>query len=401
MTEQQTILIIDDTPVNLRVISAALIADYRLQVAQSGAVGLQLASQAAPDLILLDVMMPEMDGFEVCRRLKEDPKLSRVPVIFLTAMGDLASEIAGLALGAADYITKPISVQTARHRIANLLERERLRKEVEAYRDQLEEKVAARTMALSIAKESVLASQQAKANFINNMSYELRTPMAVIMGFTGLSLKRATDPEQIRQLNKVDEASQQLLSLINRLMDITTLESSQLTIEKSTFDLASVLDGVALQLESEATKKGLEFGIHIEPSLRHLPLKGDALRIGQILQELTGNAIKYTSQGRVDLHVEVQEQIGKETQLSFKVRDTGIGIAPYDQKRIFVRFEELDGSPARKHGGTGIGLMLCRQLVVLMGGTIGIDISPGVGSTAWFCLRLPNAGSVQRSSDTP
>ena len=401
MTEQQTILIIDDTPVNLRVISAALIADYRLQVAQSGAVGLQLASQAAPDLILLDVMMPEMDGFEVCRRLKEDPKLSRVPVIFLTAMGDLASEIAGLALGAADYITKPISVQTARHRIANLLERERLRKEVEAYRDQLEEKVAAHTMALSIAKESVLASQQAKANFINNMSYELRTPMAVIMGFTGLSLKRATDPEQIRQLNKVDEASQQLLSLINRLMDITTLESSQLTIEKSTFDLASVLDGVALQLESEATKKGLEFGIHIEPSLRYLPLKGDALRIGQILQELTGNAIKYTSQGRVDLHVEVQEQIGKETQLSFKVRDTGIGIAPYDQKRIFVRFEELDGSPARKHGGTGIGLMLCRQLVVLMGGTIGIDSSPGVGSTAWFCLRLPNAGSVQRSSDTP
>lgn len=392
---KQSILIIDDTPSNLRVITAALMDDYRLQIAQSGATGLQLAARSPPDLILLDVMMPEMNGFEVCRRIKEDPALCRIPVIFLTAMGDRESESAGLALGAADYIVKPINLQTARHRISNLLERERLRKEVEAYRDHLEEKVAARTVALSIAKESALSNQRAKINFLNNMSYELRTPMATIMGFTTLSIKRATDPKQIQQLERVHDASQQLLTLINNLMDMTTLESRQLTIETGTFHLGSVLDGVVEQLEPQATKKGLELRIHTEQALRYLPLQGDALRLGQILQELTGNAIKYTARGRVEVQVEVLEQSVRETQLRFTVRDTGIGIAPYNLMRVFDLFEQVDGTPTRLHSGTGLGLMLCRQLVELMGGTIGIDSTLGAGSTAWIKLRLAHAAVAQ------
>ena len=392
---KQSILIIDDTPSNLRVITAALVDDYRLQIAQSGATGLQLAARSPPDLILLDVMMPGMNGFEVCRRIKEDPALCRIPVIFLTAMGDSESESAGLALGAADYIAKPINLQTARHRISNLLERERLRKEVEAYRDHLEEKVAARTVVLSIAKESALSNQRAKINFLNNMSYELRTPMATIMGFTTLSIKRATDPKQIQQLERVHDASQQLLTLINNLMDMTTLESRQLTIETGTFHLGSVLDGVVEQLEPQATKKGLELRIHTEQALRYLPLQGDALRLGQILQELTGNAIKYTARGRVEVQVEVLEQSVRETLLRFTVRDTGIGIAPYNLMRVFDLFEQVDGTPTRLHSGTGLGLMLCRQLVELMGGTIGIDSTQGAGSTAWIKLRLAHAAVAQ------
>jgi PAS domain S-box-containing protein len=147
------ILAIDDNPANLLTLAAALEADFDLQFATSGEAGLALASQMAPDLILLDVMMPEMNGYETCRRLKAEPRLRSIPVIFVTALGDSAAESAGLALGAADYMTKPINVEIARQRIRNLLERENLRKEVEAQRDHLEELVQARTLDLSIARQ--------------------------------------------------------------------------------------------------------------------------------------------------------------------------------------------------------------------------------------------------------
>ena len=147
------ILAIDDHPANLLTLGAALEADFDLQFATSGAEGLALASEMAPDLILLDVMMPEMNGYETCRRLKAEPRLCSIPIIFVTALGDSAAESAGLALGAADYMTKPINVAIARQRIRNLLERENLRKEVEAQRDHLEELVQARTLDLSIARQ--------------------------------------------------------------------------------------------------------------------------------------------------------------------------------------------------------------------------------------------------------
>jgi len=395
---KEAILIIDDAPTNLKLLTAALTADYSLQIAHSGAMGLQVASNLPPDLILLDVMMPEMNGFEVCRHLKANPALWHIPVIFLTALGDAESETMGLSLGAADYIAKPINVETARHRIFNLLERERLRKEVEAHRDHLEEKVAARTMALSIAKEAVEASHRVKANFLNNMTHELRSPMAIIMGYTELSLRIATDPSLLGKLGKVQEASEQLLALITNLIDVTALESRQLSLASNTFTLASVLDGIVEQLGRQAAKKGLEFNVKAESSLRHLPVQGDSMRLGQILQELAGNAIKYTHHGVVAVEVEMLEQSDQDINLRFTVRDTGIGIALADRKRIFELFEQIDGSSTRNHGGTGLGLALCQQLVDLMKGTFGIDSKPGVGSAFWLTLRLPKA-NLAPSSD--
>jgi len=215
------ILLVDDDPANLQLLSAALAADFKLFIAHSGAMALQVASRSPPDLILLDVMMPEMDGFQVCKRIKANPALRDIPVIFLTALNDSESENTGLSLGAVDYITKPIKVEIARRRISNLLEREKLRHEVEAYRDHLEEKVAARTVALSIAKEAAEASHRAKTHFLNNMTHELRTPMMIIMGYTEMTLINTTDPDQLENLGKVKQAAEQLLLLINNLVDIT------------------------------------------------------------------------------------------------------------------------------------------------------------------------------------
>ena len=389
MTAQRArILAIDDTPANLMLLCSALEGEFDLQFATAGAIGVALALQNPPDLILLDVMMPEMDGFEVCRRLKVHPLLQHIPVIFLTALNDSASESAGLALGAADYITKPINVETAQRRISNLLEREHLRKEVEGHRDHLEDLLQAGSVALAIAKEAVEAAGHAKSHFLNNMTHELRTPMNAIVGLTELALFGASDAKQVEQLGKVQSASEHLLALISQMMDFTGFQSKRLNLEQKPFKLTTVLESLSRLLAPDAQRKGLAWSTDIQTECERLALRGDAVRLGQVLLAIAGNAIKFTPQGSVAVLVALVERTGRDVVLCFEVSDTGVGIAPADQRRIFNLFEQLDGSTRRRHGGTGLGLALSRQLVELMGGECGVKSQPGVGSVFWFTARL-------------
>ena len=389
MTAQRArILAIDDTPANLMTLGSALEGEFDLQFATAGAIGVALALQNPPDLILLDVMMPEMDGFEVCRRLKVNPLLQHIPVVFLTALNDSASESAGFALGAADYITKPINIETAHHRISNLLEREQLRKEVEGHRDHLEELLLAGAVALSIAKEAAEAAGHAKSHFLNNMTHELRTPMNAIVGLTELALFGASDAKQAEQLGEALSASEQLLALITQMMDITGLQAKQLSLEQKPFKLSTVLESLSRLLAPDAQRKGLAWSADLQAECTGLALQGDALRLGQVLLAMAGNAIKFTPQGSVAVLVTLVERTGRDVVLCFEVRDTGVGIASADQRRIFNLFEQLDGSTRRRHGGTGLGLALSRQLVELMGGECGVKSQPGVGSVFWFTARL-------------
>jgi signal transduction histidine kinase len=409
------ILAIDDTPANLLTLGRVLTADYAVQIATSGAAGLALAAKAPPDLILLDVMMPEMDGYETCRRLKADPQLRMIPVIFITALTEVEAESAGLALGAADFITKPINVEIARQRIRNLLEREQLRKEVEAHRDQLEEQVRARTAALSIAKEAAEAASRAKTAFLSSLSHEFRTPLNGIMGLTDLMLRRASDPKLTDQLNKVKLSATQLLSLISDTLDMTRLEANRLTLEPTNFTLGSVMESLLRLFGQDARAKGLELLQEVGPELANLPVRGDPLRLGQILQNLVGNAIKFTAQGSVSVQALPVEESASAVLVRFAVRDTGSGIAATDQQRIFDLFVQADGSLTRRHGGLGLGLALCKQLAHLMGGEIGVESTLGQGSTFWFTARLekaidavpvaghfiPPAPTFTQDSDTP
>ncbi len=382
------ILAIDDNPANLLLLGAVLAADFHLQIATSGAAGLALALEIAPDLILLDVMMPEMNGYEICRRLKAEPWLSSIPVIFVTALGDSAAESAGLALGAADYITKPINVKIARQRIGNLLEREHLRTEVEAQRNHLQELVSACALGLSIAKESASNAHHTKMIFLRNISHELLTPMNGIMGMTELALLRATDPRQTGHLTTLKRASSQLLALITDLVDISALEANQLSLEHGHFTLAGVLDKLSGLFSPEAAKKGLGLSIETVPALADLQVLGDAPRLEQILMNLIDNAIKFTTRGSVSVAAAVAEESARDVLLRFEVRDTGIGIEPADQERIFNLFEQADDSTTRPYGGTGLGLTLCKQLIGLMGGEIGVESKLGGGSVFWFTVLL-------------
>ena len=385
------ILLIDDTPLNLQVLTAALAADFELQIATSGPKGLALAESHRPDLILLDVMMPGMDGHETCRRIKSSPLLQQVPVIFISALGQTGDESAGLALGAADYLAKPINVDIARQRISNLLEREDLRREAEQARDHLEDVVLARTFALAIAKEAAEAAHRAKTLFLQNMSHELRTPMNALMGQMDLLLFTATDARQVVQLDKANRAAEDLLGLITRLFDMTVLEAGQLTLESKPFKLPLVLDGLSRLFEPEAESKKIRLNIHCDPALTGLKLQGDAMRLGQILVNLVGNALKFTEQGTVSVMVTLTEQSATDALLRFEVRDTGIGIAQHQQKQIFGLFEQADATTRRNFGGAGLGLPLSQQLVALMGGQLGVDSQPGAGALFWFTARLPTA----------
>jgi CheY-like chemotaxis protein/nitrogen-specific signal transduction histidine kinase len=388
--DRPTILIVDDTPTNIQVLAEILRTDYRVKVATSGKAALAIASDpgARPDLILLDVMMPEMDGYEVCHRLKQMPDTQGIPVIFVTARNEVSDEENGLSLGAADYIVKPIKGGIVLQRIRNLLERERLRKEVEAHRDHLEARVAERTLALSVAKEAAEAANRAKSTFLANMSHELRTPMNAIMGMTELALRHTTDAKLKEQLGKVSQASRHLLRVINDILDISKIEAERLTLEQTVFKLGEVLEHLRSLIGHKVAEKGLDLVIEAPAAIANLTLQGDPLRLGQILLNLTGNAVKFTEAGSIAVRIQLAEDNVSDVLLRCEVQDSGLGIAGEDQKRLFTAFEQADGSTTRKYGGTGLGLAISKRLAQMMGGGIGVESEVGRGSTFWFTARL-------------
>jgi len=299
MTPRPQILAIDDTPANLLALNTMLEDEYELLFATSGPMGLAMALTTPPNLILLDVMMPEVDGFETCKRFKMEPKLKNIPIIFVTALNDQQSEVAGLALGASDFITKPIVLEIARHRIRNLLDRERLHNEVVQHRNHLEDLVFARTLDLSIAKEAADAAHRAKASFLSRMSHEMRTPLNAIIGMTELALLQATNAQQGEQLGKALNASDHMLALVDQLIDMNDMQSKCLTLESVPFMLQSVLNCVTRLLSQDANAKGLAFNVNMGCGLDDVTLWGDQLRLGQILKSMTANAISFTAEGSV------------------------------------------------------------------------------------------------------
>jgi len=280
----------------------------------------------------------------------------------------------------------------------DITEKKRDALELERYRHHLEELLTERSGDLMRANAELVrardvaeAASQAKSVFLANMSHELRTPMSAIIGMTELALRRASDPRQIDQLGKVGGASRQLLGIINDVLDVAKIEAEQFILEQADFCLPDVFKRLVDLLGQSAGNKGLQLNIDVPSALLAQPLRGDPLRISQILVNLTSNAVKFTSQGSITLSARIEQETPSELVLRCQVRDTGIGIAAEDQQRLFKAFEQVDASMTRKYGGTGLGLAISKKLCEMMGGQIGVDSQPDVGSTFWFTIRLLKA----------
>ena len=254
--------------------------------------------------------------------------------------------------------------------------------------DRLEQIVAERTAELVEAREAAEAATRAKSAFLATMSHELRTPMTAILGMTDIALHHATDASMRDRLGKVRNASRHLLGVINDILDLSRIEADRLVLEDTGFGLSDVLAGVSGMIAADATRKGLAFDVAIAPSLAGRRLRGDPLRLTQVLLNLAGNAIKFTGAGRIGVDVLLEEESEAGLLIHVDVVDSGIGIEPAAQRRLFQAFEQADGSMSRRFGGSGLGLAISKRLVGLMGGEIGVESTAGQGSRFWFTVRL-------------
>ncbi len=276
----------------------------------------------------------------------------------------------------------------------DMSERKKAEAELKQHRHHLEVLVEERTLELTAAKEAAEAANRAKTVFLATMSHELRTPLNAIMGMTELAQRRVTDPKQGEQLNKVMTGANNLLGIVKDILDISRIEADRVRLQNAEFSLDHVLETVTNAFAAKAAEKHLDLVIDIDPELAVQSIKGDRLRLGQVLLNLTGNAIKFTAQGSVAVRVSLIEAQSRDVLLRFEVQDTGIGIAGVDQQRIFKVFEQADGSTTRKFGGTGLGLTICKRLVELMGSEIHVDSQVGLGSTFWFVLCFGKVANV-------
>ena len=506
-SQEISLLVVDDQPVNIQALYQVFSQDHQVLMATSGERALAICRQNPPDIVLLDVVMPGMEGYEVLRQLKEDPLTMAIPVIFVTAKDAAEDEAKGLALGAVDFIVKPINPAVVRARVHTQVElarsqavlsatleatadgilvvnhrgglvscnhrfikmwrvpsqilqsaderdvlrfmqsqvvdgqtdlqslmdgtgqgveevtsvvelsdgrifqrhltvlrpngkstghvlsfrdvTERLRAEraLAELNASLEAKVRKRTEALAYASRVASAANQAKSEFLSNMSHEMRTPMNSILGMSYLALRAGPSPKVQDYLERISESGQHLLNLISNILDFSKIEAGKLEIELVDFTVDTIFGDVLKQLADLAAQKGLKLVTQVSDNLNH-SLRGDPLRIRQILLNFAGNAIKFSESGKIELRASVDREDAAGAQLLFEVSDKGIGMSEAQASKLFQAFHQADASTTRQYGGTGLGLAICRKLAELMGGEVGVRSAQGVGSTFWFRVPL-------------
>ncbi len=377
------ILLVDDSPDKL-LSMRSILEDLRVRVvtAHSGRDALRQLLNDDFAVILLDVNMPDMDGFETACLIRQRKRSEHTPIIFVTAMSDDTHQAHGYSLGAVDYILAPVHPEVLRTKVGVFVDLYRKRQEAER---RAEEQLAL-ALSESARKEAERASQ-AKSEFLANLSHELRTPMNSIVGMTDLALQEALPLAARDYLQTARASAELLLALLNEILDFSRIESGKFALQNSSFDVRQVVQQTVHSLAFQAVDKGLKVECEF-PSAIATRVFGDSLRLRQILTNLLANAIKFTAAGRVRVQVSPLKALPGHLGFRFSVIDTGIGISAADQKRIFSPFTQVDSSATRRFGGTGLGLAIASNLVSMMGGQLEVRSRENEGSTFWFDLSF-------------
>ncbi|MDR3108616.1 MAG: response regulator [Planctomycetaceae bacterium] len=367
------ILVVDDEPVNIQVLMNLLsVRHYSVTKAYNGIDALKLFDDGEEfDLVLLDVMMPKMSGYEVCKRLREKHSLFNLPIIMLTAKNQVQDIVMGFQSGANDYIQKPFDKDELLARAGTLLE-------------------------LKGAMTAAMAANKAKSLFLANMSHELRTPLNAVIGLSSLLLRTNMNDEQRDYTEKMRRASSTLLGIISNILDFSKADTGNMKLERNPFEVRQVFDDVAVFFkEQNANSPAANIPLNIELD-KALPttLLGDALRLQQVLINLVDNAYKFTENGAITVRANVVAQVKNEVTIDFAVEDTGIGIDQQKLEEIFAVFNQADNSSTRQYGGVGIGLTITREIVELMGGTIAVSSEKGRGTIFKFSCTFPIIDAV-------
>lgn len=391
------ILIVDDTPANIEMLYAILQPEYAINVATNGQDAVQLAANNPPDLILLDIVMPGMDGYETGVALKANPKTTNIPIIFVTALNSNNDEEKGFDIGAVDFITKPFNPAIVLARVKTHLALYNQNKELDSL-------VRKRTAELSKAKEAAEAASQAKSLFLANISHELRTPLNGILGMAQLLEGSQLNSAQKELLKFLNQSAVRLGSLVTSLLELSHIETDTLRIDKKPTRLREALRPLLDVIQTQAQLKSLKFSFSYADAIPE-QLLCDPGCLKQILTNVLSNAVQYTQKGSVTLtvapHGGAQEQSSRFINILFTVQDTGIGIPKEAIKHIFKSFTIAEDFMTKEFSGAGLGLSITRNLARKLGGRIWAESEEGVGSTFHILLPFEIVRESSQSEKTP
>ena len=383
------ILIVDDTLENLQLLSNTLTDQgYKIRGAAKGQMAIRTARSFPPDLILLDIKMPGMDGYEVCEHLKADEQTRDIPVIFISALDEVIDKVRAFQVGGVDYITKPFHVEEVLARIEHQLMIQRLSTQLQEQNKQLQQEIQERQK----AEQAAAAANRAKSEFLANMSHELRTPLNAILGFTQLMNRNPQlTAEQRDFLEIINGSGEHLLELIDDILDLSKIEAGLIELNQKSFDLYRLLDNIEDLFQIQTEQKNLDFIVIVSPNVPQY-IRTDEQKLRSCLLNLLSNAIKFTNYGGVTLTVDKTKK--SESSLQFSVSDTGLGIAPEEIETLFDAFVQTSAGRATA-GGTGLGLAITKNFVELMGGEIWVSSVLGEGTTFQFTIKLSEADLSQ------